>query len=513
MRYEDWDIILRGGESSIPSKEFRTTCHVIHDAELSPPNGSIGLPIVCCFVPSMPLGTLFEISIHHWSLPSISRFTRNYSKFANDVKFEARLFLDGRLVASACLERNSDWPHVISNKFEFSKTGDLECLTFPSFHEELLQQNYWSPADDLGRIKLVLSEGFPRNSVSMPIERVKNIVAFSFQHAPLGMHRSFSFPFLSIANEVLEASSIAFPNQAMWQRAPFSLSMPVPAPSTNDIGSHAHTPRRQNRSTHESLNSMQGVTFTDQGSRDGHKSYNVASSYAAGPFYSPDPFGEATTYSDLFSGRGTGTGMDGTSCSSGSRRALYSRRGRNSTSDTSMPDCSSFSGVDMPIIQEHMPGDLFNLTDSGPQAHHWKAPTDTPTVTAPFPLMSYNTAITSDVANFLTSSLLNQALPNKHRQHAFEVPASLKPRNDNRSQPLEDSAVVSTTTNEASASSTASSTSSALGSISGNATERSMKRERNATPVSSKVIDKEDEPRRFMTPFIHSDPNTSDAQS
>lgn len=34
---------------------------------------------------------------------------------------------------------------------------------------------------------MVISEGFPRDSITMPIERVKNVVSFSFQHAPLGM--------------------------------------------------------------------------------------------------------------------------------------------------------------------------------------------------------------------------------------------------------------------------------------------------------------------------------------
>jgi hypothetical protein len=69
---------------------------------------------------------------------------------------------------------------------EFSKSGGLQALRFPSFREELLRQSYWSPADDIGRIKIIISEGFPRESLSMPLERVKNIVAFSFQHAPLG---------------------------------------------------------------------------------------------------------------------------------------------------------------------------------------------------------------------------------------------------------------------------------------------------------------------------------------
>lgn len=69
---------------------------------------------------------------------------------------------------------------------EFTKSGELEPFRFPSFRRELLYHDHWHPSDDIGRIKIVISEGFPRDSLSNPIERVKNVVAFSFQHAPLG---------------------------------------------------------------------------------------------------------------------------------------------------------------------------------------------------------------------------------------------------------------------------------------------------------------------------------------
>jgi hypothetical protein len=74
---------------------------------------------------------------------------------------------------------------------EFSKIGELEPLKFPPFHQEVLQQEYWSAADDFGRVKIIISEGFPRDSLTLPIERMKNIVAFSFQHAPLGKRIHF----------------------------------------------------------------------------------------------------------------------------------------------------------------------------------------------------------------------------------------------------------------------------------------------------------------------------------
>lgn len=97
------------------------------------------------------------------------------------------------------------WPQLINHSFgsrphgchflcicaltaftDFTKNGDLEVLKFPQFRSEVLRQSYWSPADEVGRIKIIVSEGFPRDSLTVPIERIKNLVAFSFQHAPLG---------------------------------------------------------------------------------------------------------------------------------------------------------------------------------------------------------------------------------------------------------------------------------------------------------------------------------------
>lgn len=188
-----------------------------------------GVPTVCCFVPSLRAGTPFQVSVHSWKHPPVSHFTRSYTTFVDSVMYQARLFIDGRLVSydyaipagddvsksltlfrSIAIDPKSAWPHVLASSFgecppcngqvgtqpevvycpncgiEFSKNGDLELLKFPPFRQELLQQDHWNPADDLGRIKLLISEGFPRDSFTTPVERVKNIVAFSFQHAPLG---------------------------------------------------------------------------------------------------------------------------------------------------------------------------------------------------------------------------------------------------------------------------------------------------------------------------------------
>ncbi|CAH0036266.1 unnamed protein product [Clonostachys rhizophaga] len=238
MRYEDWDIVLVPRDSKAPLKEFNVCCHVVPDPEFSHAQGRFGLPTLCCFVPSLEFGTPFNISIHSWDRPPVSQFTRSYSRYIDKLIFEARLFIDGRLVASTSFGRLASWPHAISNIFNFSKNGDLEALTFPKFQREFLQQNRWNPGDNIGRIKLVLSEGFPRDSPSMPIERVKNIVAFSFLHAPL---------------DILENSGIAWPNSSMWHQSHFSSSMSVPTYASETLEVHTHSPRRNAPSNSEQL--------------------------------------------------------------------------------------------------------------------------------------------------------------------------------------------------------------------------------------------------------------------
>lgn len=76
--------------------------------------------------------------------------------------------------------------HRTKHFTDVDRNGDFLPLKFPAFHHELTTQSFWNAADDLGRIKVVIAEGFPRDSVTLPLERVKNVVVFSFQHAPLG---------------------------------------------------------------------------------------------------------------------------------------------------------------------------------------------------------------------------------------------------------------------------------------------------------------------------------------
>lgn len=135
MRFEDWDVLLfpSGRDSKIPMKEFKVACHVAPDPELSHTHGSVGMPVMTCYVPALSPGTPFHVSIHSWKMPGISQYTRNYSKHPELVKFETRILVDGRLVAcvisnvsqtlangglrSTSFDRTGTWPHLIKSTF------------------------------------------------------------------------------------------------------------------------------------------------------------------------------------------------------------------------------------------------------------------------------------------------------------------------------------------------------------------------------------------------------------
>ncbi|KAK1977207.1 hypothetical protein LZ30DRAFT_785059 [Colletotrichum cereale] len=209
MRYENWDVLLFPGNDHVPLREFRTECHVVPDAE-SLPLSRFGVPTLNTFVPSLHYNSPFSISILSWGKPSVSQATRAYSNHPELVLFEFHVYIDGRLVSTAILDQNMKGPYSIQHSFGafyvsfLTKNGEIDSLRFPAFHSgEILQQRFWNPGDDFGRIKVTMTESFPRESVTMPFERVKNVIAFSFQHAPL---------------EILESSAIAWPNPTMWQK-------------------------------------------------------------------------------------------------------------------------------------------------------------------------------------------------------------------------------------------------------------------------------------------------------
>lgn len=73
-----------------------------------------------------------------------------------------------------------------NSRLDTDKIGTHGLLKFPPFHMEMLTQSWWSAGENMGRIKIIIAEGLVRNiAAASPFERIKNIVSFSFQHAPL----------------------------------------------------------------------------------------------------------------------------------------------------------------------------------------------------------------------------------------------------------------------------------------------------------------------------------------
>ncbi|KAK3321922.1 hypothetical protein B0H66DRAFT_183337 [Apodospora peruviana] len=443
MRFDDWDIILfpTGRDSKVPFKEFKVACHVVPDLELAHIHGSVGLPVMTCFVPSIKAGLPFQISIHCWGTPEISHFTRTYSKHTDLVKFEARILVDGRLVASSTFDRDVNGPHLITSSFEFTKTGELEPLRFPHFRNELLYQNHWNPGDDLGRIKVIISEGFPRDSLTVPMERIKNIIAFSFQHAPL---------------EILENNGIAWPNPSMWRRSLFTPSMPVPTYRPEDgVGAHAHSPRskalvRKNKSQELPALGLTGGMFPAQSSNSflGTQSFPLpympprAAAGSGLSFSYPDPFTDHTAYLDWMNSMTCGQASDVLGMNSNTSPWPVNPRLTNKQSsdeDASMPD---YTPPDSETMSMHISGP--SLEDDPMSL---KVPANTPIACpgdgpcdelqgARFPLTSQSsTNIPSDFATSLTHSLLNQPLPLPLpiQPQNIPLPASeIKSRKENR---------------------------------------------------------------------------------
>ncbi|PHH72852.1 hypothetical protein CDD82_5777 [Ophiocordyceps australis] len=311
------------------------------------------------------------------------------------------------------------------------RNGSLEALKFPEFRQELLQQSHWSPADAFGRIKVLISEGLARDSMTMATERIKNIVAFSFQHAPL---------------DILEMSSIAWPNPSMWRRTPLVSSMAVPSNHADEADSHAHSPRRRPVSMQGNATSM-GTPFTQDmayrpGLAAGARHVSQPASGTVG-FNLTDPFGDAAAYLDWLGSMDASLGA--TLRSSNQENTRHANPRRQNT-DISMPDYVPMTSGDQGAVASEHPNaghGLGHEDETG--TNQLKVPTNTPTTGGQgnldaqdgmsYPAFSQPTPIPCDLATSLTNSLLNQPMPLHFPQSSFhELVPVVRSRKEKRSQ-------------------------------------------------------------------------------
>ncbi|KAI9817243.1 MAG: hypothetical protein M1827_001356 [Pycnora praestabilis] len=245
MRYQDWDVLLFPEGSKVPIQEFKTQCYTVSDPESASLRSSVNdlsyysghrptlLPTLTTFVPNLEQGTPFRVSIHSWHTPHPSLDTEKLMHRGDKIVFEARCIVDGRFVAVILFREAGPWPQLLTSISGFDFNGDQEALKFPPFHQEILTQNFWTAGENLGRIKIIMAEGIVREQRNLPFERTRNIVTFSFQHAPL---------------DVLETTGIAWPNPMMWQILSYQDSNNLAPSGSNlhsDLDAHAHSPRRR----------------------------------------------------------------------------------------------------------------------------------------------------------------------------------------------------------------------------------------------------------------------------
>ena len=138
-----------------------------------------------------------------------------------------------------------------TNSAVVDKEGNRDLLRWPRFRGEMLTQTYWNAGEDKGRVKVTITEGYLHGPGIFPFTRTKNLVSFSFQHAP---QRNYGIDhmimtLLTIVTDILENTGIAWPNSGMWyqsSRPAYHIASPAKrgGPS-EDMDLHAHSPRKR----------------------------------------------------------------------------------------------------------------------------------------------------------------------------------------------------------------------------------------------------------------------------
>jgi hypothetical protein len=107
MRYQNWDVLLFPGASRVPIQEFETKFHVLSASQrASAPSTAIDdpftdfesmtkLPLLTCFIASLPADAPFRVSIHSWSRPTGSYILETCWAKDESVAFQARVYIDG----------------------------------------------------------------------------------------------------------------------------------------------------------------------------------------------------------------------------------------------------------------------------------------------------------------------------------------------------------------------------------------------------------------------------------
>lgn len=128
MRYEYFDCQLLSDWSIGPLQEFTTKCYALQDEGCCPcpitriikltylnaetvnkPGGTELIPTVTAFVPSLSAGLPFYVSIQSWIGTPQPTLQSSHIP-VESIAWEARLFIDGKLVAHTEIGHEENWP-------------------------------------------------------------------------------------------------------------------------------------------------------------------------------------------------------------------------------------------------------------------------------------------------------------------------------------------------------------------------------------------------------------------
>ncbi|KAF8444253.1 hypothetical protein BDZ91DRAFT_853802 [Kalaharituber pfeilii] len=247
MRFQNWDVLIFPANDATPIQEFTTEfCNIpdpdqaflsrvtSEDPENPGKSESKSLPTVSTYIPMLSPGTPFQISIHSWTTPEVSSTLES----GTQAMIEARLFIDGVPITYVVCPVNSGWPMVVDSYPITSTFGTRKRnLTFPAFNHDSLNQ--WANGDtELGRIKIVISEGVAGNAVDngeVSYMRLKNLVCFYYRYAP---------------QEFLESVGIYYPTTRKYDNS-LARWFPISVPTHHQVGgafgspAHSHSPTRK----------------------------------------------------------------------------------------------------------------------------------------------------------------------------------------------------------------------------------------------------------------------------
>jgi len=141
------------------------------------------------YIPTLDRGNPFTVSVHCWETPRFSPALGVFygQKAVDNAAWGVRVIIDGICVASDTFSTSVTFPQLITASDFSDAHGKNRPLLFPPFHRTVLSRRDWDISDDLGRIKVCISEGYRiKETYGQSFVPVKEVVCFTFHPAPLG---------------------------------------------------------------------------------------------------------------------------------------------------------------------------------------------------------------------------------------------------------------------------------------------------------------------------------------